>query len=115
MEVKDINTRKNRVVCKTWAKVYAPMCNKNGIRAIISGDYHKYVILDIDGIIIRADATNAYSNDDEDIKMPDIQRVKLGLKTAGYTSFIEYKGFYEKLDAVDKKIYNQENLYMKDK
>lgn len=113
--VKDINASKNRVICKTWAEIYASMCNKNGIRAIIVGDYHKSVILDCDGIIIKADATEIYSNDGEDIKMADIQRVKLGLKTAGYTPFIKSKNFYNKLNDVDSKIYHRENMYMKDK
>lgn len=113
--VRDINTRNNRVICKTWAEIFASICNKNGIRAIIAGGYHKYVILDCDGTIIRADATEIYSNADEDIRMSDIERVKLGLKTAGYTPFIDNKIFYDKLNNVDSKIYHIENMYIKDK
>lgn len=112
---KDISARKNRVICKTWAEIFASICNKNGIRAIISGMYHKYVILDIDGMFIKADATKIFSNGDEDIKMADIQKVKLGLKTAGYRPFINSKIFYKKLNDADNKIYNRENMYMKDK
>lgn len=113
--IKNINVKENKVVCKTWAEIYASMCNKNGIKAIICGDYHKYVVIDCDGIIIKADATNIYSNDNEDIMMPDIQRVKLGLKTAGYTPISNSKTFYEKLNDTDKKIDYEGNMYISDK
>lgn len=111
----DINVNKNRVVCKTWAETFCSLCNKNGIRAIIDGKYHKYVILDCDGIIIKADATNKYKNNDEDFEMADMMRVKIGLRTAGFTPVIENNDFYKKLDNADRIINYQDNKYENDK
>lgn len=86
----EVFSKSNTVVCKTWAEIFSSLLDIYCISSFVNNGYHKYVILNVDGIFIKADATNALANKIDNFKMCDLDRIKLGLKTTGFNSFENY-------------------------
>ena len=61
------------------------MLENVGISAKVTGNFHKYVLFDCDGTLIKADATQVYYDKETTIKMNDLTRVKLDYDTVGFT------------------------------
>lgn len=118
-KISEIDIKNNKIVCKTWAEIYQKLLEKVGISAKVAGNFHKYVLFDCDGTLIKADATNSFIDDDL-IKINDITRVKLGLNTIGFTCMEENKDIdlplkeaREKMNLKEKKI-NDEITYLEE-
>ncbi len=103
-KVKDITLDDNRLVCKDWAELYCSILNLLGIRAVVSGDFHKYVTFDCDGTLMKADATNTVNTLDDSLSMPDLTRIQIGLQTGGYVCLEKDKDITDILHEVDKEL-----------
>ncbi len=120
-EVGEITLDNNKLVCKSFSEIYATILNKVGIKAIVPDQYHKYVLLLCNGIIIKADATQTSSNYKEEFSLPDIVRVKLGLPTAGFEAYNKGNVITSSIDKADlenqtyqdSKLQSYENRYRK--
>lgn len=103
--IEDINLQNNRVVCKSWAELYSKILNMLGINAVVTGEKaHKYVLVDCDGALIKADATNEVTSPYDSLTIPDIARIQMGLPTGGFTCPELDKDISAKLDEVDEEI-----------
>lgn len=100
----DINYDDNKVVCKTWAEIYQALLSRVGIDATVDGNFHKYVLLNCDGTLLKADATNSFISVSGNFSMNDITRVQLGLETAGFVCVEQYKDITIPLQESDEKI-----------
>lgn len=82
--VSKINKRDNKVVCKTWAIMYQTLLNMCGFNARVDGGFHKYVVFDCDGTLIKADGTNTIKGRKDDFFLNDLTRCQLGMPVAGF-------------------------------
>ncbi len=120
-EPEEVTLKENRLVCKTFAEIYAGLLNKIGIKAIIEGNIHKYVLFLYNGIVVKADATEADIDLETGFGMCDINRVKLGLPTVGFEAYdskndISYairKADLENQEYKQKNLESLENRYRK--
>jgi hypothetical protein len=80
----EVTLDRNKLVCKTFAEIYATLLNKVGIKAIVEGDIHQYVRFECQGVLIKADATTTGFQPSDSIPLADIIRVKLNLPTIGF-------------------------------
>ena len=86
--IEKINEKDNKVVCSTWAKLYAYFLEKNGIETYISKrGRHKYVQAFVGDKRIQADATNPSNSLEDPSKLTDLVRSKLGLRPAGFNVY----------------------------
>ena len=81
--ISEVGEKHNEIVCATWASMYCTILHELGIKAMLAGKRHKYVILDADGVLIKADATKNIC-DSFAVSMNDLTRVQNGLKTKGF-------------------------------
>lgn len=102
--ISEISLANNKVVCKDWAELYATILNLLGIKATVVGGFHKYVTLDCDGTLIKADATNTVYVSEDSLSMPDIARIQAGLSTGGYTCLEDDKDITGALEEVDREL-----------
>ena len=96
----DINLN-DKVVCSPWAETYASILNKLGIEATVEGGLHKYVLVNADGTLIKADANMCYVEPISETCMCDISRVKMNLGTAGFVCIEKHKNITNDIKRVD--------------
>ena len=91
------------IICSTWAKLFADALRCLDIEAQIVSDVppHCYVLFDLNGMTIKADATKGY----------DLSRVKIGCSTNGFKALHFNKDFLQKLDLSDEMIGYKQMLY----
>lgn len=99
---KNYNSDKKETVCKGWAESYASLLRGYGVDAKVTGDYHKYVVFETDGKLIKADATNVTEVNGEK-KYIDLMRIQLGAETGGFTSYDD-RNISDKVKDADKVI-----------
>lgn len=110
-KLRDITTEDHKVICTTWSKIYARLLCEYGIMARVVGDYHKYVVFDCDGTLMMADATQSTNNNEYNIFLNDLTRVKLNMATKSYRCLEKNKIIDKILDTVDQQIgYTSINL-----
>lgn len=84
--LQEINLNNNELVCKTWSEVYVKLLSDIGIDAVVCGsDMHKWVEMNCDGTLIKADATNMNRGLSDGLMLNDFTRAKAGLETVGFT------------------------------
>lgn len=72
------------VTCKSWAEVYVAFLKSVNIKArTVKEGKHYYVLVDINGVEYKADATNSFL-DKDNIYINDLTRIKLNTPTCGY-------------------------------
>ena len=96
-----ITLENNAVVCKTWAEMYAILLGMVGITAKVDGNFHKFVVFDCDGTLMKADATNNMMNIDAGLFMCDLAAIQIGLPTAGFCCDEEYKDVHKQILMAD--------------
>lgn len=96
----DINLN-DKVVCSTWSEIYSSILNKIGIEATVEGGLHKYVLINADGTLIKADANMCYVEPISETCMCDISRVKMNLGTAGFVCMEKHKNIENDIKRVD--------------
>lgn len=89
--IDSVTLENNEITCKTFSEIYSKLLCKFGFNAKVSGNEHKYVVFDCDGTLLKADATEAFSDFDEHVRINDLTRIQLGLKTCGYTCLEDEK------------------------
>lgn len=102
-------TLDNRTVtCKTWAEVYVAFLNTVNIKArTVKEGKHYYVLININDVEYKADATNSFL-DKDNIYINDLTRIKLSTPACGYFAPI-------KNNSKNKmSIYEQYLAYLKD-
>lgn len=104
--IKEIGIENNQVICKSWAELYCSILSNMGVKAIVAGNGHKYVLFEVNGEVIKADATNVYRNQDENFYMCDLARVQAGLKTTGFIYNDSTKKINSKIDEMNSIIDN---------
>lgn len=110
-KLREITTENHKVICTTWAKMYARLLCEYGIMARVIGDYHKYVVFDCDGTLMMADATQSTNNKEYNIFLNDLTRVKLNATTKSYRCLEKNKIIDKILENVDQQIgYKSINL-----
>ncbi|MBQ9833946.1 MAG: hypothetical protein IJO33_01995 [Bacilli bacterium] len=102
-------TLDNRIVtCKSWAEIYVAFLKKINIKArTVKEGKHYYVLVDINDVEYKADATNSFL-DKDNIYINDLTRIKLNTPACGY--FAPIKGN----DKNKKSIYEQYLDYLQD-
>ena len=103
-KLRDITTENHKVICTTWSKIYARLLCEYGIMARVVGEYHKYVVFDCDGTLMMADATQSTNNNEYNIFLNDLTRVKLNMATKSYRCLEKNKIIDKILDTVDQQI-----------
>lgn len=98
-----VTLENNNVICKTWAEMYALLLGMVGIKAKVDGKFHKFVVFDCDGTLMKADATNNMLNVDTGLFMCDLAAIQMGLPTAGFCCDEEYKDVYKQIRMADMK------------
>ena len=84
-KITEVSKEDNKIVCQTWAELYAYLLEKNGIEAYItSKGKHKYVSVFNGKTRIEADATNLTNSNEDTSRLTDLARCKLGMKPAGF-------------------------------
>ena len=91
------------IICSTWARLFVDALRLLNIDARIISDVppHCYVLFDLYGVTIKADATKGY----------DLSRVKIGCSTNGFKALHFSKDFSQKLDLSDEIIGYKQMLY----
>lgn len=105
----DINKDSNSVSCKSWSKMYAKLLNLLGIEAKVCGDFHKYVVFDCDGTLIKADATAPFKNRDRFV-INDLIRCQSNLQPTFFVCLEEDKNIQPFLDDMYAKSYGANGL-----
>lgn len=81
---KIISNKSTRLINKVWPEVFCYLLDKIGVNALVqSEDNHRYVVLNCDGLMLKADAIGLVSSNEEDYYMNDIIRTKCGMKPVG--------------------------------
>lgn len=91
------NLENNKVICSTWALIYSELLDEFDIENEVRGTRHYYVLVNIDGYIFKADATEGNS-------MLDLGRIKYGDATQNYEA--------ENIEEIDKKINYYKGIYL---
>lgn len=97
----DVTLKRNNVVCKTFSEIYAALLNMVGINAKIAGNFHKYVLFDCDGTLMKADATNSFFSEILNFYINDITAVKLEIPTVGFVCMEEDKKIDKQIHMAD--------------
>lgn len=85
-DIHDVTLNHNKVVCSSWAGLFAYFLNKNHIEAVVSSSgTHKYVTFKAGGYLCQADATLNFFDSKNRSSMSDLTRVKLGLQPCGFS------------------------------
>ena len=102
-------TLDNRTVtCKTWAEVYVAFLKTVNIKArTVREGKHYYVLVNINDVEYKADATNSFL-DKDNIYINDLTRIKLNTPACGYLAPIKAN------DKKKKSIYEQYLDYLQD-
>lgn len=104
-DISKISLKDNTVICKNWAELYSALLNAVKIKAVVSGKgLHKYVTFNCDGTMIKADATNVTTSQDDDLIMTDLARIQIGLSTGGFVCLERDKDITEALQEVDREL-----------
>ncbi|MBQ3408445.1 MAG: hypothetical protein IJH12_04495 [Clostridia bacterium] len=87
----DVSKENNSVACKTWSELYGYFLEKIGMEVYIAEDgKHRYVVAYHEGNKIKADATNQTHSNDDNSRLTDLVRARLGARPAGFEVF-DYK------------------------
>ena len=87
--INSINLTDNQVVCKNWAELYAFFLNKHNIPCVVNiSGVHYSVYLKEEGYLFNADATIINKDKNDNYKMDDLTRSKLGLRPSGFNAII---------------------------
>lgn len=106
------------IICYTWSEIYKTLITKYGIESYIDNrnKSHSFVVLNVDGINIIADATKSSNCSIYDISN-DITSIKFGLETnffnivPGQTNYEEKR---EKFNKIKKDVYKKLNIITQD-
>lgn len=85
-----------------WANIYASLLNKLEINAMVCGEEKKYVILEIDGVYIKADALSF--SDANEYKLNDLLRIKMSFTSNGFMACDSHNDITKLLEDIDDKI-----------
>ena len=89
MPINCINLTDNQVTCKNWAELYTFFLNKHNIPCVINAKgVHHSVYLKEEGYLFNADATIVIKGKNENYKMNDLTRSKLGLRSNGFNALV---------------------------
>jgi len=91
------NLENNKVICSSWALIYSDLLDEFDIENEVRGSKHYYVLINIDGYVFQADATEGNS-------MLDLGRIKYGDETKNYD--------VENIEEIDKKINYYKGIYL---
>ena len=87
--INSINLTEKEVTCKNWAELYAFFLTKHNIPCVINtSGVHYSVYLKEEGYIFNADATIINKDKNDNYKMNDLTRNKLGLRPSGFNALI---------------------------
>ena len=87
--INSINLTDNQVTCKNWAELYSFFLNKHNIPCVINkSGVHYSVYLKEEGYLFNADATIINKGKNDNYKMDDLTRSKLGLRPNGFNALI---------------------------
>ena len=87
--INSINLTDNQVTCKNWAELYAFFLTKHNIPCVVNiSGVHYSIYLKEEGYIFNADATIINKDKNDNYKMDDLTRSKLGLRPSGFNALI---------------------------
>lgn len=109
-----------KVVCRGWAVCYQDLLTRCGFKANVEGRFHKFVVFDCDGTMMKADGTNFFDGRKDNFILNDLMRAKLGFPVSGFMCMEADKNISNYLDLNDEKHENDDktmeelvNEYMK--
>lgn len=113
-DIHDVTLNHNKVVCSSWAGLFAYFLNKNHIEAVVSSSgTHKYVTFKAGGYLCQADATCNLADTTNHSSMSDLTRVKLGLQPCGVSIIsndeklgVVYQNVFESNIILDSRIFS---------
>lgn len=111
--ISEINLNNTKMICTTWADLFATFLIQHGYKARVCGDFHKVVVFDCEGVILQADATKQIVGKDG-FYFNDFTRSKLNMPLAGITCLNENYNINPLLDQLyhDSKL--EEFSFMKE-
>lgn len=89
MSINKINLTDNQVTCKNWSFLYAFFLNKHNIPCVVNNSgVHYSIYLKEEGYLFNVDATTVNKDEQDNLKMDDLTRSKLGLRPNGFRALV---------------------------